>query len=739
VYQRSGVSEWYAAGPLGIEQGFSLTQRPAGATTSLTVAVGFGGGLRARRSGSIVEFLTPSGRVALRYGGLSVTDRQGRALPATLSLRHGELLIGVRDAGARYPLRIDPFIQQGSKLTANDETRQGSFGCSVALSADGNTALIGAFEDSAAWVFTRSGSTWTQQGPELTPNPATGYFGASVALSADGNTAVIGADENGTGGGAWFFARSGSTWTQQGPEISSGGGETGFYAEFGSSVALSADGNTALISDPQDGATVTDSGAVWVFTRSGTTWSQQGSKLTPDDESGSGTFGSGVALSSDGDTALIGGAGDNSGVGAAWVFTRTGTTWTQDGSKLTASDESGAGGFGSSVALSTDDSTALIGGFLDNSGNGAAWVFSRSGTTWTQQGSKLTGSGETGHGYFGYSVALSSDGSNALIGGAFDNSQVGAVWAFTRSGTTWTQQGSKLTGSGESGEGTFGSGVALSSDGSTALIGGPGDNGDVGAAWAFQASAGAGGEPSNSGAVPTITGSPRAGKTITCSPGAWTGNPSFAYQYSDDGTPIQGATSATYKIQTIDEGLTLTCTVIASNASGSSKPVTSKGVLVPVPKVARCPAATGSLTATKLGQLALGMTRAQARHAYRKSSNRGRKYEDFFCLTPRGVRDGYGSPKEPKRYRDRVIWISTSSAYYAVHHIRVGATIPSAEKIVKLTDPYVVGKNTWYFTTNGGSNAIFKVRDNVIQEIGIADKALTTGKKAQKRFLTSFT
>jgi FG-GAP repeat len=497
VYESRGVSEWYAAGPLGIEQGFTLTHRPAGAERRLTVAIGFAGGLRARLSGSSVRFSTGSGRLALRYGGLSVTDARGRALPATLTVHHGELLIGVSDAGARYPLRIDPLIQQGSKLTPNDETGEGYVGYSVALSADGNTALIGDLRASVAWVFTRSGSTWTQQGSPLTTNPGTGQFGFSVALSADGNTALIGAGENGIGGGAWVFTRSGSTWTQQGSMLS-GSGETGFYSAYGASVALSADGNTALISDPADGVSPENTGAVWVFTRSGTTWTQQGSKLTASDETGAGGFGDGVALSADGNTALIGGGGDNGTVGAAWVFTRSESTWTQQGSKLTAEDESGAGGFGSSVALSSDDSTALIGGFVDNSGTGAAWVFTRSGTTWTQQGSKLTASDETSDGYFGDSVALSSEGNTALIGGRLDDSQVGAAWVFARSGTTWTQQGSKLTASDETGAAEFGFSVALSSEGGTALIGGYNDNNGRGAAWVFTGSGGDGGSGAGS-------------------------------------------------------------------------------------------------------------------------------------------------------------------------------------------------------------------------------------------------
>jgi hypothetical protein len=135
-------------------------------------------------------------------------------------------------------------------------------------------------------------------------------------------------------------------------------------------VAISGDGNTALIGLSDENGHV---GAAWVFVRSGSTWSQQGPKLTANDETMQGLFGDSVALSGDGNTALIGGQGDNGqhgeGVGAAWVFVRSGSTWSQQGSKLTACDESGQGRFGLSVALSGDGNTALIGG------GGAAWVF----------------------------------------------------------------------------------------------------------------------------------------------------------------------------------------------------------------------------------------------------------------------------------------------------------------------------------------------------------------------------
>ncbi len=386
-----------------------------------------------------------------------------------------------------------PLIQQGEKLTPAGAIGPGRFGYTVALSADGNTALIGARYGSpdagGAWVFTRSGSTWTQQGGKLIGTGHTGEgelahtgegeFGESVALSADGNTALIGAptDNNGMGA-AWVFTRSGSTWTQQGEKLT-GTGESG-KGTFGESVALSADGSTALIGGFRDNSRT---GAAWVFTRTGSTWAQQGEKLTGTGESGEGRFGTSVALSEHGDTALVGAPTDNSGAGAAWVFTRTGGVWAQQGEKLTGTGESGAGEVGQSVALSADGDTALVGAPADNGNVGAGWVFTRSASTWAQQGSKLIGTGESGEGMFGKSVALSADGDTSLIGAPEDESGAGAAWVFTRTASTWTQQASKLTPTDESGTGEAGGSVALSSDGDTALIGGPQDNAATGAVW----------------------------------------------------------------------------------------------------------------------------------------------------------------------------------------------------------------------------------------------------------------
>jgi uncharacterized protein (TIGR03437 family) len=234
-------------------------------------------------------------------------------------------------------------------------------------------------------VFTRTGGAWTQQGSKLVGTGAIGDAkqGSSVSLSADGNTAVIGgpSDGNGVGGAVWVFTRSNGAWSQQGSKLVGLGsvGTLGGTAAQGTSVGLSADGNTAIAGGDGDGGFT---GAAWVFTRSNGTWTQQGGKLVGTGATGAFFINQGrsVALSADGNTAVIGGSGDTQGVGAAWVFTRSGGAWTQSGSKLVGTGSvavpSGVSQ-GGAAALSADGNTALVGGFNDNAETGAAWVFTR--------------------------------------------------------------------------------------------------------------------------------------------------------------------------------------------------------------------------------------------------------------------------------------------------------------------------------------------------------------------------
>src|SRR3954454_8087700 len=160
----------------------------------------------------------------------------------------------------------------------------------------------------------------------------------------------------------------------------------------------------------------------------------------------------------------------------------------QQGPKLVGTGGAGTPEQGYAVALSADGNTAVVGGANDSSNSGAAWIWSRSGGAGTQQ-AKLAGSGAVGPGLHGAAVAISADGNTVIIGGPLDNSSTGAVWIWTRSGTVWTQQGNKLVGLNASpASATQGFSVALSADGNTALVGGPGDA--AGAAWVWTRSGG---------------------------------------------------------------------------------------------------------------------------------------------------------------------------------------------------------------------------------------------------------
>jgi hypothetical protein len=379
------------------------------------------------------------------------------------------------------------FSQQGPKLVGTGAVGGANQGTSVALSGDGNTAIVGGYQDNgqagAAWVWTRSAGVWIQQSTKLFGSGAVGSArqGFSVALSAGGNTAIIGGNaDNGNAGAAWVWTRSAGVWAQQGTKLV-GSGAAG-NAQQGYSVSLSADGNTAIVGGYQDNSGV---GAAWIWTRSGGVWAQQATKLAGSGGVGSSNQGYSVSLSSDGNTAIVGGYFDNGGAGAAWVWTRSGGVWTQQSNKLVGSGAVGNARQGYSVSLSSDGNTAVIGGYSDNGNTGAVWVWTRSAGVWTQQSTKLVGSGAVGNAQQGYSVSLSGDGNKAIVGGNVDNTPAGATWVWTRSGEVWTQQSTKLVGSGAVGNTNQGVSVSLSDDGNTAIVGGPGDNSGVGSAWVF--------------------------------------------------------------------------------------------------------------------------------------------------------------------------------------------------------------------------------------------------------------
>jgi hypothetical protein len=212
-YSGDGVEAWYAAGPLGLEQGFTLAARPPGQDRRLTLALGSA----PRTLRSVVTpdrrtlLLERAGRVLLRYTGLSARDARGRALPASIEVRQQRLALRVDDRGARYPLRIDPFVQAG-KLTASDGVSGDVLGSSVAVSGD--TIVVGApipsSRPGAAYVFVKPAGGWgnaTETAKLAASDGAAGDgFGSAVAISGD--TIVVGApDKNNNQGAAYVFVK----------------------------------------------------------------------------------------------------------------------------------------------------------------------------------------------------------------------------------------------------------------------------------------------------------------------------------------------------------------------------------------------------------------------------------------------------------------------------------------------------------------------------------------------------
>ena len=331
----------------------------------------------------------------------------------------------------------------------------------------------------AAYVFTRSAGVWTQQQKLLASDAANSdEFGRSVALSSDGSTAIIGArnedtSPNSNNGAAYVFTRSGSTWTEQAKLLAS---DAATDDNFGTTVFISGDGNTAIIGAPyEDTSPNSNNGAAYVFTRLDTTWTQQ-QKLVASDAASNDTFGFLVTLSLDGNTALIGAytedASPNTDNGAAYVFTRSGSTWTEQ-AKLLASDRANTDYFGWSVALSADGNTAAVGTLFEDTGantnNGAVYVFTRSGGTWTEQ-QKLLPSDTASNDYFGSSVALSSNGNILAISSYFKSTGLGAAYVFTRSGSTWTERQRLTVSDGLSGD-RLGVTISISGDGDTVIVG----------------------------------------------------------------------------------------------------------------------------------------------------------------------------------------------------------------------------------------------------------------------------
>ena len=246
TYDNGLISVWYARTTKGVEQGFTLARRPAGSRRAVHVVMATSGDLRPALTGpTSLAFLGADGRTDLTYSGLKVTDSTGKVLPSHFESSGSRIQIAYDDRDASYPVVVDPWLQVADLTPLATAS---SFGTTLAASGDGRTVLVGDPDvgvTGAATVYTFDGSTWSA-GTALTPPAASAYFGIAVALSANGTTALVGDPYASATGGAAVYTLSAGAWSQAAalapPDTA---------VDFGTSVALSADGATALVATPR--------------------------------------------------------------------------------------------------------------------------------------------------------------------------------------------------------------------------------------------------------------------------------------------------------------------------------------------------------------------------------------------------------------------------------------------------------------------------------------------------------
>lgn len=320
----------------------------------------------------------------------------------------------------------------------------------------------------------------------VSPDPAENEgFGGSIRMSENGNTVIVGCPyDDGSKGAAYVFVKTGTTWSLEAKLVSI---DIAANDYFGFAVGISDDGNTVAVSAHEDDDKGSNSGSVYIYTRTGTNWVQQ-AKMTANDGSANAYLGYALSMSSDGSTVVASAIGANGTAGAAYVYTRTGGTWSQQ-AKIIADDGAAEDTFGVSVAISGNGSTIAVGSYYDDdkgNNSGSVYVFTRTGSSWVKQ-AKITASDGEALAWFGISVSLSKEGDVLAVGSSGTNVRKGAVYVYSRSGITWSQQ-TKLTPNDAVENDQFGRAVSISHDGQTLIAGShlDGDNGvDSGSVYIY--------------------------------------------------------------------------------------------------------------------------------------------------------------------------------------------------------------------------------------------------------------
>jgi hypothetical protein len=227
-----------------------------------------------------------------------------------------------------------------------------------------------------------------------------------------------------------------------------------------------------------------------------------------------------------------------------------------------------------------------------------------------------------------------------------------------------------------------------------------------------------------------VRGTALPGHRLTCDPGTWTGDPTFTYQWLRGSSPITGATTDTYTVTILDEGLTVSCVITGHNTAGS-RSTTAPGVVVAQKGTLVCPKPSGTLTTAKVGPLALGASRLAERHTLKRYAITHYGFDDFCLYGGWGIRAGYRSGK--------VVVLLTANPYYKLDGVSPGLTIKSVTKRLHLGKVFPIGLNDWYIAPGHGATYVFKVRHGIIQEIGIANQHDTSGSRPKQRaFLAGF-
>jgi hypothetical protein len=452
------VREWWRALPSGLEHGFDLAARPAG-EGELRLSLAVTGASLAAQTADAIELRDAAGVTLLgTYAHLVVLDATGATVPATMRTDGGSITIAIDDRDARYPLAIDPALVATQEVEWPGLTTSiSSMGQSVALDSTGTRALVSG--DNQVYVYLRNGTGWAQEA-------VLHINSVAVALDATGTRALLGGS-----GAAYVFVRSGSSWTQE-AQLPATGLVSG--DGFGSAVALDSTGTRAVVGAPQRSSST---GVVYVFFRSGTTWSQE-AQLQEAAGAANDLFGASVAVDSNATRLLVGAEYANSLAGAAYVFLRSGTSWAQE-AQLSPTGLSNH--TGSAVALDSTGTRALVVSY----GFGLTYVFVR-GASWAQEAVLSTPQDASGNSTYAVTVAVDSTGAHALVGCLTSEavSWPGTAFIFTR-GASWDPNPAPLAASDSSAGDYFGSAVALDGTAARALVGAYQANSFQGAAYVF--------------------------------------------------------------------------------------------------------------------------------------------------------------------------------------------------------------------------------------------------------------